>query len=316
MASITASAVSLQVRDAGTRRATNPRASRRYRARISLFARPVGTIRRPHPERTADPVPFPRSNLETPTQTVRARPVAARRASFAGAAVRCARVPQIAASILPRTNISLVRHLRRRAFDDRPRLTTSFTSPNDKTKTPTPCSVFPRRSRAAIKSKASVRIAPVASSASADDAEKKMPAGFNFALAAMVAGSVFVADAVSPEYAEAARSSGRMGGSSFRSAPRSAPRGMSGQSRTAPPPQQMRGGMGYGYGSFMPFPMFSPFGFGFSPFGFGFGFGGFGFLIQIFFLLWVVNFVSGLLNSVSNAPRNDDDDDMGPPPRY
>ena len=102
MASITASAVSLQVRDAGTRRATNPRASRRYRARISLFARPVGTIRRPHPERTADPVPFPRSNLETPTQTVRARPVAARRASFAGAAVRCARVPQIAASILPR----------------------------------------------------------------------------------------------------------------------------------------------------------------------------------------------------------------------
>jgi hypothetical protein len=62
--------------------------------------------------------------------------------------------------------------------------------------------------------------------------------------------------------------------------------------------------------------MFSPFGFGFSPFGFGFGFGGFGFLIQIFVLLWVVNFVSGLLNSVANAPRNDDDDDMGPPPRY
>ena len=145
-----------------------------------------------------------------------------------------------------------------------------------------------------------------------------MHPGFNFALAAMVAGSVFVADAVSPEYAEAARSSGRMGGSSFRSAPRSAPRGMSGQSRTAPPPQQLRGGMGYGmgYGSFMPFPMFSPFGFGFSPFGFGFGFGGFGFLIQIFFLLWVVNFVSGLLASVSNAPRNDDDDNMGPPPRY
>ena len=141
-----------------------------------------------------------------------------------------------------------------------------------------------------------------------------MNPGFNFALAAMVAGSVFVADAVSPEYAEAARSGGRMGGSSFRSAPRSAPRGMSGQSRTAPPPQQMRGGMGYG--SFMPFPMFSPFGFGFSPFGFGFGFGGFGFLIQIFFLLWVVNFVSGLLASVSNAPRNDDDDNMGPPPRY
>ena len=78
-----------------------------------------------------------------------------------------------------------------------------------------------------------------------------MNPGFNFALAAMVAGSVFVADAVSPEYAEAARSSGRMGGSSFRSAPRSAPRGMSGQSRTAPPPQQMRGGMGYGYGSFL-----------------------------------------------------------------
>ena len=62
-----------------------------------------------------------------------------------------------------------------------------------------------------------------------------MNPGFNFALAAMVAGSVFVADAVSPEYAEAARSSGRMGGSSFRSAPRSAPRAAAGQSRTRRP---------------------------------------------------------------------------------
>ena len=54
-----------------------------------------------------------------------------------------------------------------------------------------------------------------------------MNPGFNVALAALVAGSVFVTDAVSPEWAEAARSSGRMGGSSFRSAPRA---------RAVPPP--------------------------------------------------------------------------------
>ena len=95
------------------------------------------------------------------------------------------------------------------------------------------------------------------------------------ALAAMVAGSVFVSDVVAPEYAEAARSGGRMGGSSFRSAPRMAPRGgMGGQSRQAPPPGAMRGGMGMGMPMIMPMPMF-------SPFGFGFGFGGLSFIFNI-----------------------------------
>ena len=164
--------------------------------------------------------------------------------------------------------------------------------------------------------KSGVTLAPIAAWRSDDETSEKRPnPGFNLALAALVAGSAFAMDAVSPEYAEAARSSGRMGGSSFRSAPRvSAPRGgMAGQSRQAPPPQQMRGGMGYGYGSFMPFPMFSPFGFGFSPFGFGFGLGGLGFIFQIFAFLWVANFVSGLLASASN--QNGNDDEGGPPPR-
>ena len=157
----------------------------------------------------------------------------------------------------------------------------------------------------------SVRVAPVAALKTKSDAyvsAKKMPIGFNFALAAMIAGSVFTMDAISPEWAEAGRSGGRMGGSSFRSAPRmSAPRGMGGQSRQAPNPGAMRGGgMGMGYGSFMPFPMFSPFGYGM-----GFGLGGFGFIFQIFALLWVVNFVSSLLASASQPPRNDDDE----PPR-
>jgi uncharacterized membrane protein len=152
-----------------------------------------------------------------------------------------------------------------------------------------------------------------AASASDDSAseERKMPVGFNVALAAAVATSVFAVDAVSPEWAEAARSSGRMGGSSFRSAPRAAPRASVGsQSRQAPPPQVMRGGMGYGYGM----PMFMPF----SPFGFGmgFGFGGLGFLFNILAFLWIANFFVNLLSSVTQSAGRNDDDDMGPPRNY
>ena len=141
--------------------------------------------------------------------------------------------------------------------------------------------------------------------------ERKMPFGFNVALAAAVATSVFAVDAISPEWAEAARSSGRMGGSSFRSAPRAAPRASVGsQSRQAPPPQVMRGGMGYGYGM----PMFMPF----SPFGFGmgFGFGGLGFLFNILAFLWIANFFVNLLSSVTQSAGRNDDDDMGPPRNY
>ena len=160
-----------------------------------------------------------------------------------------------------------------------------------------------------------------------------MNPGFNMALAALVAGSVFVTDAVSPEWAEAARSSGRMGGhtiesnaastsarssgrmggSSFRSAPRAAPRAAAGQSRQAPPPQVMRGGMGYGYGM----PMFMPFSpFGFSPFGFGFGFGGLGFIFNILLFLWIANFFVSLVSSMAANNNQARDDDDFQPPRY
>jgi len=140
-----------------------------------------------------------------------------------------------------------------------------------------------------------------------------MNPGFNMALAALVAGSVFVTDAVSPEWAEAARSSGRMGGSSFRSAPRAAPRAAAGQSRQAPPPQVMRGGMGYGYGM----PMFMPFSpFGFSPFGFGFGFGGLGFIFNILLFLWIANFFINLVSSMTANNNQARDDDDFQPPRY
>ena len=136
-----------------------------------------------------------------------------------------------------------------------------------------------------------------------------MNPGFNMALAALVAGSVFVTDAVSPEWAEAARSSGRMGGSSFRSAPRAAPRA-AGQSRQAPPPQVMRGGMGYGYGM----PMFMPF----SPFGygFGFGFGGLGFIFNILLFLWIANFFINMVSSMTANNNQACDDDDFQPPRY
>lgn len=138
-----------------------------------------------------------------------------------------------------------------------------------------------------------------------------MPFGFNVALAAAVATSVFAVDAISPEWAEAARSSGRMGGSSFRSAPRAAPRASVGsQSRQAPPPQVMRGGMGYGYGM----PMFMPF----SPFGygFGFGFGGLGFIFNILLFLWIANFFVSLVSSMAANNNQARDDDDFQPPRY
>ena len=136
------------------------------------------------------------------------------------------------------------------------------------------------------------------------ETQKANPA-FNMALAAMVAGSVFVSDVVAPEYAEAARSGGRMGGSSFRSAPRMAPRGgMGGQSRQAPPPGAMRGGMGMGMPMIMPMPMF-------SPFGFGFGFGGLSFIFNILIFLWVANFFMSFVSSLTSGndqQRRDDDD--------
>lgn len=165
------------------------------------------------------------------------------------------------------------------------------------------------RPRAVATPAKATKLVAVASAAD-DKLEKKMPAGFNAALALAVAGSVFATDAVSPELAEAARSSGRMGGSSFRAPSRSAPRGGMGvQSRQAPPVNAMRGGMGYGYGM----PMFMPI----SPFGFGygFGFGGLGFIFNALLFFWVVNFALSFLTNMTAGNDKRDDDDMGPP-RY
>ena len=161
------------------------------------------------------------------------------------------------------------------------------------------------RPRAVARAVPAARLAPVAALKKDDEWEtQKANPAFNMALAAMVAGSVFVSDVVAPEYAEAARSGGRMGGSSFRSAPRMAPRGgMGGQSRQAPPPGAMRGGMGMGMPMIMPMPMF-------SPFGFGFGFGGLSFIFNILIFLWVANFFMSFVSSLTsgNEQRRDDDD--------
>ena len=179
--------------------------------------------------------------------------------------------------------------------------------------------VVKKRRPRAVRTAATRAAVPAAASAvKKDDDELKTGAdtnpGFNMALAAMVAGSVFMADAVSPEWAEAARSSGRMGGSSFR-APRSGGR-MGGQSRAAPNVQAMpqRSMYGGGFGMPMFMPMWSPFGYGY-----GFGFGGLGFIFQIMIFFWIVNFFLSFLsamgeNNNNNNRNNYDDDDF--PPRY
>ena len=80
--------------------ATRERAARHTRARRVRLIRRC-SLARLAPTAVPDPnAPLTSSSprSKTPTQTARARPVAARRSSFAGAAVRCARVPQIAAS--------------------------------------------------------------------------------------------------------------------------------------------------------------------------------------------------------------------------
>jgi uncharacterized membrane protein len=115
-----------------------------------------------------------------------------------------------------------------------------------------------------------------------------------------------------PDDVWAARSSGRMGGSSFRSAPRSAPRASAprgGNTNVYVAPPIYGGGMGYGYGggmSFMP-SIFMPF---------GFGFGGFSLISTIFQFFVVVTllqvafaFFSGLANGGGAGGRDKDDED-------
>ena len=97
MTSITASAVSLQV----CKRGNSPwnRASRLVSPARATFLVVRSPLLAPTTvtslERTSSP-PLTSSFLGTRAQTTRARPFAARRASFAGAAVRCVPSPQIA----------------------------------------------------------------------------------------------------------------------------------------------------------------------------------------------------------------------------
>ncbi|CAD7700920.1 unnamed protein product [Ostreobium quekettii] len=106
--------------------------------------------------------------------------------------------------------------------------------------------------------------------------------------------------AMVPEEAWAARSGGRMGGSSFRAMPRagggggrySGYGGYSGGALVAPP---LVGG--YGYGGVMPF---------FFP-GFGFGFGGG--LFQIFIAMFLINAVVNAIRNVTEGDKDDDFDD-------
>eukprot|EP00227_Mantoniella_beaufortii_P012650 CAMPEP_0197576654 /NCGR_PEP_ID=MMETSP1326-20131121/1598_1 /TAXON_ID=1155430 /ORGANISM="Genus nov. species nov., Strain RCC2288" /LENGTH=221 /DNA_ID=CAMNT_0043139609 /DNA_START=59 /DNA_END=724 /DNA_ORIENTATION=- len=144
-----------------------------------------------------------------------------------------------------------------------------------------------------------------------DDDELKtqrMPFAFNAALAAMMAGSVMVTDAISPEWAEAGRSGGRMGGSSFRAPSRGGGGGgggMRSQSRQAPAMRAGGGGMGYAAPSIF----FSPF--GFSPFGYGmggFGMGGMSFIFNAIIFFWIVNFVLSFVSSIQNSQQGPGDD--------
>ena len=126
-------------------------------------------------------------------------------------------------------------------------------------------------------------------------------------MVALLASSLILsAPLAMPDDAWAARSSGRVGGSSFRSAPRAAPRaaaprGGNTNIYVAPP----LGGYGYGYGgmSFMP-SIFMP--------GFGFGFGGFSListLVQLFVVVTLLNIAFSVFQGISSGGGRDKDDE-------
>ena len=126
-------------------------------------------------------------------------------------------------------------------------------------------------------------------------------------MVALLASSLILsAPLAMPDDAWAARSSGRVGGSSFRSsapraAPRAAPRGGNTNIYVAPP----LGGYGYGYGggmSFMP-SIFMPF---------GFGFGGFSLLstiFQFFIVVTLLNIAFSFFQGISSGGGRDKDDE-------
>ena len=126
-------------------------------------------------------------------------------------------------------------------------------------------------------------------------------------MVALLASSLILsAPLAMPDDAWAARSSGRVGGSSFRSAPRAAPRaaaprGGNTNIYVAPP----LGGYGYGYGgmSFMP-SIFMP--------AFGFGFGGFSLIstiFQFFVVVTLLNIVFSFFQGISSGGGRDKDDE-------
>jgi uncharacterized membrane protein len=121
---------------------------------------------------------------------------------------------------------------------------------------------------------------------------------------------------LSPDDAWAARSSGRVGGSSFRAAPRAAPRaaapraGSTTNVYVAPPLGGGYGYGGYGYGggmgmSFMPSI--------FMPFGFGGGFGMISFVFQLMvvgvLLQLALAFFSSLTSGGPPGGKDKDDED-------
>ena len=126
-------------------------------------------------------------------------------------------------------------------------------------------------------------------------------------MVALLASSLILsAPLVMPDDAWAARSSGRMGGSSFRSAPRSAPRAAAPRAGgttnvyVAPP----LGGYGYGYGgmSFMP-SIFMPFGFGFG------GFSLISTIFQFFVVVTLLNIAFSFFQGISSGGGRDKDDE-------
>lgn len=121
--------------------------------------------------------------------------------------------------------------------------------------------------------------------------------------------------AVTPDEALAARSGGRVGGSSFKSAPRAAPRQSGGGGggggtirggntyNTYVAPPVYGGGYGYGGGalSFFPRPYFPVFGFGLPIGGF------FNFVITMFVITTIFGVIRGAL-SRGNGRRDNDQD--------
>jgi len=121
------------------------------------------------------------------------------------------------------------------------------------------------------------------------------------AAVAMLSALLLFGSVVEPEAALAARSGGRVGGSSGFSSRRNAP-------RVAPGPSVRN------YNYYSAPPLVSPYGFGMPFFGGGivapFPLFGIGSLFNILFLLFMVNVVVNVISSFTNSRgRNDDDDD-------